>query len=122
MDDAEARAIIMGSGSEVHVALEAAEILSRRGVGVRVVSVPSWELYEETDNGYRRKVMAEGVTPRVAVEAGIGIGWERYVGRDGGIVCLDRFGESAPGEKVFSQLGVTADAVVKAVENLLPKS
>lgn len=122
VDDAEARAIIMGSGSEVHVALEAAEILSRRGVRVRVVSVPSWELYEETDNGYRRKVMSEGVTPRVAVEAGIGIGWERYVGRDGGIVCLDRFGESAPGEKVFSQLGVTADAVVKAVENLLPKS
>lgn len=122
VDDAEPRAIIMGSGSEVHVALEAGETLSRRGVGVRVVSVPSWELYEETDNGYRKKVMAEGITPRVAVEAGIGIGWERYVGRDGAIVCLDRFGESGPGEKVFSQLGVTADAVVEAVEKLLAKS
>ena len=111
--------ILMGSGSEVHVALRARELLSERGVQARVVSVPSWELYDAAPVEFREHVMPASVSARVAVEAGVGTGWERYVGIDGAIVSIDRFGASAPAERLFRELGLTADAVAEAAQRLV---
>ena len=109
----------MGSGSEVHVALRARQLLSERGVQARVVSVPSWELYDAAPVEFRDQVMPASISARVAVEAGVGMGWERYVGTEGAIVSIDRFGASAPAERVFRELGLTADAVAEAAQRLV---
>ena len=101
------------------MALEAQQVLSERGVRASVVSVPSWELYDEATAEFHEEVLPGSVTARVAVEAGVGRGWERYIGAEGTIVGLDRFGASAPGERVFRELGVTATAVADAAQGLL---
>lgn len=111
--------ILMGSGSEVHVALRARQLLSERGVQARVVSVPSWELYDAAPVEFRDQVMPASISARVAVEAGVGMGWERYVGTEGAIVSIDRFGASAPASRVFRELGLTATAVAEAAQRLL---
>jgi transketolase len=113
------KVILMGSGSEVHVAMQARQLLAERGVQARVVSVPSWELYDQTTVEYHEVVMPASVSARVAVEAGVSMGWERYVGSDGAIVGIDRFGASAPADRVFRELGVTANAVAEAARRLL---
>jgi transketolase len=108
--------ILMGSGSEVHVCLEAHRLLAKKGISARVVSMPSWELFERTSPRYKDAVLPPEVTARVAVEAGISMGWERYAGDRGAIVSINRFGASAPGQLVLNKLGITAAAVVsKAV-------
>lgn len=104
-------ALIIGTGSEAHVALEAGRLAAERGVAVRVVSMPSWELFEEQPQSYKDSVLPPAVTARVSVEAGTTFGWERHIGHRGHAVGIDRFGASAPGAEVLRKLGITAEEV-----------
>ena len=121
MSDSEKKpeVILMASGSEVPVCLEAQKLLDKKGVAARVVSVPSWELFEKTTSKYKEQVLPPGVAARVAVEAGISMGWGRYVGQGGAVVTIDRFGSSAPGGTVMKKYGITAANVVKKAMGLL---
>jgi len=111
--------ILIATGSEVPVALEAHNQLTREGIASRVVSMPSWDLFQSQPQSYRDTVLPPGVKARVSIEAGSPIGWERYVGLDGTIIGLDRFGGSAPGEIVMRELGFTPEQVVKAAKSLI---
>jgi len=115
----EPEAIVIGTGSEVHIALEAGKQLADEGVGVRVVSLPSWELFDQQSADYREEVLPASVKVRVAVEAGITVGWEHYVGLEGAVVGMQSFGASAPGPVLYEQFGITADHVAQAVRELL---
>jgi transketolase len=112
------RAVIIATGSEVALALGAQERLAAEGVPVRVVSMPSTGTFDRQDEAYRSEVLPRGV-PRVAVEAGVSDLWRKYVGTEGAVVGLDRFGESAPGDQVFKHFGFTADHVAAAVKRIL---
>ncbi len=114
--------ILMATGSEVALAVDAAAILEADGVGVRVVSMPSWEVFEEQDADYRERVLPPGVTARVSIEAGVTLGWSRYTGAHGVSLGLDHFGASAPAGKLFEAFGFTVDAVVQAARGQLPAS
>jgi transketolase len=105
--------IIIASGSEVAIALDACRELEKKGKGVRVVSMPSWELFEEQPEDYRRKVLPPEIKTRVAVEAGTSQGWHRYVGSMGDVIGVDHFGASAPSNVLFEKFGITADRVVE---------
>ncbi|GIV62496.1 MAG: transketolase [Rhodothermaceae bacterium] len=118
-DDGTPDLILMASGSEVALIVEAAERLRPLGHRVRVVSMPSWELFEREPEDYRRAILPPAVTARVAVEAGRSLGWERYVGPHGRIIGLDRFGASAPGKVLFERFGFTVDHVVEVARKLL---
>jgi len=107
--------ILLSSGSEVHIALEAANKLEQEGISVRVVSMPSWELFEQQPPTYRKDVLPEPVKNRVVVEAGVPVGWHRYLGGSGSSVTLERFGASAPYSILYEKFGITADRVVAAV-------
>lgn len=111
--------ILIASGSEVQLALAAANTLRKSGTSVRVVSMPSWELFAAQPQAYQEKVLPPAVTKRVAIEAGVTMGWERYVGLQGRIIGLDRFGASAPGEVLFEQFGFTAERVVEEARAVL---
>jgi transketolase len=111
--------ILIASGSEVALCMEACERLTAEGVKTRVVSMPSWELFERQDQGYRDSVLPPAVKARVAVEAGIKQGWDRYVGRDGAIVGMDSFGASAPIKDVMSHFGFTTDNVIAVAKQQL---
>jgi len=111
-------ALILASGSEVKLALEAAEKLAKDGIAARVVSMPSWELFDAQPQDYRDSVLPENVTVRVAVEAGATQGWHKYVGINGKVIGLDHFGASAPINDLFTHFGITAESVVKAVQSL----
>ncbi|MCH8962356.1 MAG: transketolase, partial [Bacteroidetes bacterium] len=111
--------ILLASGSEMGLIVEAAEVLRGEGVGVRLVSMPSWELFAEQSQAYRDAVLPPGVTKRLAVEAGVTLGWERYVGTEGRILGLDRFGASAPGNVVMEKLGFTVENVLRHARALL---
>ena len=104
--------VLIGTGSEVHVALAARELLAERGVAARVVSMPSWELFDAQPQEYREAVLPPSL-PRVAVEAGVSLGWHKYVGSDGAIVAVDRFGASAPYKVVMQHYGITAEHVAE---------
>ncbi|CAF0691396.1 transketolase [Candidatus Methylacidithermus pantelleriae] len=121
VEDADFRAILLASGSEVHVALSARELLRAEGIGVRVVSMPCWELFEEQPRSYRESVLPPRIRARVAVEAARSWPWRRYVGLDGEIVGLDRFGASAPYKVVYEKLGITPARVVEAVKACLDR-
>ena len=110
--------ILIGTGSEVSVALEAQRLLADRGVRARVVSLPCWRLFDEQPATYRDSVLLPGV-PRVSVEAGSTYGWARYVGLEGFSVGVDRFGASAPGPIVLKELGITAEHVAQSAEQVL---
>lgn len=110
--------VLLATGSEVSLALKAAEELAAQGIEASVVSMPSWELFEEQDNEYRESVLACGV-PRVSIEAGTTLGWHRYVGLEGDAIGLDRFGASAPGDEVMEKLGLNVENVVCRVKKLL---
>ncbi len=112
-------AVILASGSEVKLALEAAETLANDGIAARVVSMPSWELFESQPQEYKNSVLPENVSARVAIEAGATQGWHKYVGINGVVIGLDHFGASAPINDLFTHFGITADSVVKAVKNLV---
>ncbi len=111
--------ILMATGSEVNIALEAYDKLMEDGVKARLVSMPSWELFEEQDNAYKESVLPPGVRARVSIEAGITLGWERYTGLDGVRIGVDTFGASAPYERIYEEYGLTADKVVEAAKGLL---
>ena len=111
--------ILIGTGSEVSLALAAAAVLSADGVNVRVVSMPSWELFEQQGAAYRESVLPTAVKARVAVEAGVRLGWDRYIGMQGGFVGMSSYGASAPAEAAYRGFGITADAVVAAARKVM---
>jgi transketolase len=115
----EPRAIVMASGSEVAVALEARETLQAEGIPTRVVSMPSWVLFERQGREYREQVLPRSVRARVAVEAAGTMGWHRWVGEDGAVVGISRFGESAPASRIFHELGFSAENVANQVRRVL---
>jgi transketolase len=114
--------ILIGTGSEVQLALRARELLAADGIAARVVSLPSWELFAAQSEEYRESVLPSHIRARVSVEAGLGDGWQRFVGLDGASVGLDRFGASAPYQVVFEKLGITAEAVAEAARTVLTRA
>jgi transketolase len=115
------RAILIATGSEVALALEAQNLLAAEGIPCRVVSMPCWELFEEQGDAYRESVLPPSITARVAVEAGATLGWWRWVGDRGSVVGLDRFGASAPAEVNFEKLGFTPARLVEEVKRLVSR-
>ncbi|MGA8280676.1 MAG: transketolase, partial [Desulfobacterales bacterium] len=114
--------LLMASGSEVHIALAAAAALSDKGIAVRVVSVPCWELFDEQPEEYRRMVLPPEVTARLAVEAGVPQGWYRYVGSRGIVIGLTHFGASAPYEVLYEKFGLTAEQIVEKSLKILEQN
>jgi transketolase len=110
--------VLIGTGSELWLAVEAAKLLAADGIAARVVSFPSWKLFEEQSVEYKASVLPAGV-PKLAVEAGVTVGWWKYVGQDGDVIGLDRFGASAPGPKVMAELGFTAENVAARAKKLV---
>ncbi|MEX2362860.1 MAG: transketolase, partial [Balneolaceae bacterium] len=108
-------AILIGTGSELQLAVEAKSKLKEKGMDVRVISMPSWELFARQSDEYKEKVLPKTVTNRVSIEAGSTFGWERYVGTEGTAIGIDTFGESGPYEELYEHFGITSEAVVKAV-------
>ena len=113
------RLILLATGSEVGLTLEARETLQAEGIPTRVVSMPCWELFEEQPKDYRDEVLPPAITSRLAVEAGVGQGWDRYVGPSGDVICLNRFGASAPGDIALRELGFNVENVLKRARALL---
>jgi transketolase len=111
--------ILIATGSEVSLALEAREKLQSEGVATRVVSMPCTELFEEQPQAYRDEVLPPSVTARLAIEAGVRQGWDRYVGPQGDVICLDRFGASAPGEVALRELGFNLENVLQHARALI---
>jgi transketolase len=111
--------IIIATGSEVSLALEAREALQKEGTPTRVVSMPCWELFEEQSEDYRNEVLPPAVTARLSIEAGARLGWDRYVGPRGDCVSIDRFGASAPGDVALRELGFNVENVLKHARALL---
>ncbi len=111
--------ILIATGSEVSLALESREKLQAEGTATRVVSLPCWELFEEQTEEYRNEVLPPTVSARLGIEAGVRQGWDRYVGTKGDVVCLDRFGASAPGDVVMRELGFNVENVVRHARALL---
>jgi transketolase len=111
--------ILLGTGSELHLACQACDELAADGVKARVVSMPSFELFEDQDQRYRDEVLPPSVAARVAVEAGIRQGWDRYISASGGFVGMTGFGGSAPAQTVFEKMGITAAAVVAEAKRVL---
>lgn len=112
-------AIIMATGSEVVIALDALAMLEESGVKARVVSMPCWELFDEQDEAYQEAVLPSEVPYRVSIEAGVTSGWQKYIGQIGIAIGVDKFGASAPYETVYAEYGLTATAVAEAVASLL---
>jgi transketolase len=111
--------ILIATGSEVHIALEAQQLLAVQNIRARIVSMPCWELFEAQSTAYRESVLPPRLRERVAVEAGATLAWGRYVGLDGAVVGLDRFGASAPYHAIYRELGLTAEAVVAATRRVV---
>ncbi len=114
--------ILMASGSEVEFAVEAHKVLTEQGIGARVVSMPSWELFAKQSEEYQNTILPPTVKARLAIEAGVSMGWERWVGSHGSIIALDRFGASAPYKVIYEQLGFTTDRVVLRALETIDKS
>jgi transketolase len=112
-----ARAVVIATGSEVPTALEAQKLLAADGIPVRIVSMPSTSVFDRQPEEYRRSVLGEA--PRVAVEAGVSDYWRKYVGLEGAVVGIDRYGESAPAAELFKLFGVTPQGVAEAVRRVL---
>lgn len=114
----EAKAVIIATGSEVHLALEAQAKLAEEGICVSVVSMPSWDIFEMQSEEYKKSVLPEGL-PKVAVEAGVTLGWSRYTGSEDNVIGINKFGASAPGGTVMKEYGFTAENVAAKVKSLL---
>lgn len=110
-------AILIGTGSELYLAVEAHQQLKKKGIDARVVSMPSWELFAEQPLEYRESVLPSEVARRVAIEAGSSFGWERYIGTEGKMIGIDTFGESAPYEELYEHFGITVEKIVEAVQS-----
>ena len=113
--------ILMASGSEVQLIIDAGQKLAEDGYGVRLVSFPSWDLFEKQTQAYIDSILDPSISARLSVEAGVGMGWEKWVGGKGGILSIETFGESAPGSKLFKEYGFTVKNVYKTAKKLLGK-
>ena len=113
--------ILIGTGSEVHIALEAGELLQKKGVSSRVVSLPSWEMFDAQPAEYRESVLPANVKARVAMEAATTLGWERYVGAEGVALGIDHFGASAPAAELYERFGLTAQRMAEEAEYLVKR-
>ncbi len=120
-DDGRPDIIIIATGSEVHIALEVYEELKKHGIKARVVSMPSWEIFEEQDHAYREEVLPSSVEARIAIEAGSSIGWHKYVGTKGEVIGIDRFGASAPYKVLFEKYGLTKENILSRIFALLKR-
>lgn len=117
-EDKDFEAIIIATGSEVELAVEAKAKLNEQGVKVRIVSMPSTNIFDEQPQEYKESVLPKNILKRVAVEAGVTLGWHKYVGLEGRVIGLDRFGASAPYKTLYKEFGITTDAIVEAVNSL----
>jgi transketolase len=113
--------IIMASGSEVSLAIEAYNVLQNEGIKARVVSFPSWELFEVQSDEYKESVLPKSIKARVSVEAGVKQGWEKYLGDYGEAISIEKFGASAPYEIIFKEYGFTKEAIVKKAKDVVEK-
>jgi transketolase len=111
--------LLIATGAEVHLALKAQQLLEAKRIAARVVNMPSWELFEKNSDQYKQEVLLPGVTARLAVEAGVSMGWARYVGSAGKVIGIDTFGASAPGGVVLEKFGFTAENVAAQAEAML---
>ena len=111
--------ILMASGSEVDLILQAGEKLTAEGIPVRLVSFPCWRLFAEQAESYRAEVLPENITARVAVEAGIAQGWERWLGSKGRFIGMDSFGASAPFNQLYKHFGITVERIVEEAKQAL---
>ena len=117
-EDKDFEAIIIATGSEVELAVEAKTKLNEQGVKVRIVSMPSTNIFDEQPQEYKESVLPKNILKRVAVEAGVTLGWYKYVGLEGRVIGLDRFGASAPYKTLYKEFGITTDAIIEAVNSL----
>ena len=117
-EDKDFEAIIIATGSEMELAVEAKTKLNEQGVKVRIVSMPSTNIFDEQPQEYKESVLPKNILKRVAVEAGVTLGWYKYVGLEGRVIGLDRFGASAPYKTLYKEFGITTDAIVEAVNSL----
>ena len=117
-EDKDFEAIIIATGSEVELAVEAKAKLNEQGIKVRIVSMPSTNIFDEQPQEYKDSVLPKNILKRVAVEAGVTLGWYKYVGLEGRVIGLDRFGASAPYKTLYKEFGITTDAIVEAVNSL----
>ncbi len=115
------RIILIATGSEVQLILKAQELLQQEGIAARVVSMPSWELFNKQDDAYKEKVFPKAIRKRLAVEAGSPLGWQQYTTDDGDVIGITKFGESAPGEEVMKEYGFSPENVVARARALLNK-
>jgi transketolase len=113
--------LLLSTGSEVEIILKAQTELAKDGIKARVVSMPSWELFENQDQGYRDYVLPPDITARISIEAGSPMGWHKWVGLNGRVIGLDRFGGSAPYEVLYEKFGITSEAVINAAKELVRK-
>ena len=120
--DSDPDLLLIASGSEVSLIVEAGARLASEGVNLRLVSFPSWELFEAQDEAYRNQVLLPGVKARLCIEAGVTQGWERWFGDCGDCISIDKFGASAPYKVIFNQYGLTVDNVIDQARNLLGKN
>jgi len=119
VDAEDPQVILLGSGSEVHIALEAQKLLAEKGVAARVVSMPCWELFDDMPQSYKDEVLPPSITARVGIEAGVSMGWQKYIGCSGKMISLEHFGASAPFETLYQKFGLTPDAMVEAALALI---
>ena len=117
--DGEPQLLLIASGSEVSLALEAGALLADQGTAARVVSLPSWDLFDAQDRDYQESVLPPSITKRLAIEAGTTLGWDRYVGGDGDVIGIDGFGASAPHQALAEHFGLTPEAVAERAKALL---
>lgn len=118
-DAADASVLLLATGSEVQLALAAADALAAKGVGARVISMPCLEWFDAQDAAYRESVLPSAIRARVSIEAGSTQGWWKYVGTEGRVVGIDHFGASADGNLLFEKFGITTDAIVRAAQDSL---
>jgi transketolase len=117
-DAADAKAVLIATGSEIELAVKAADVLAAQGIAVRIVSMPCTDVFDRQDAAYKASVLTKGI-PRVAVEAGVSDFWYKYVGLEGAVIGIDTFGESAPAGVLFKHFGFTTEKVVDAVKMVL---
>src|SRR5262249_10265981 len=110
---------LMATGSEVHLIVAAEAALAQRGIRARLVSMPCWELFDEQPAGYRDEVLPSGLDARLAGEAGVALGWHRWIGQRGDLLTLDHFGASALGGKLMTEFGFTADRVAERAVRMI---
>jgi transketolase len=119
MGEGKPELILMASGSEVSLITEAGGRLASEGINVRLVSFPSWELFQAQDDSYQNQVLPPEITLRLSVEAGVSLGWEKWVGDKGACISVERFGASAPYKIIFEHYGLTVDNVIQQAQQLI---